>query len=237
MDAGTYPVWVAGGAKHSNLAGAWDGGRFARLTPPTGSQTYSALGAFDLPHTKSLSIRFEMRTGPTWASGSAEMVDLKFLILMTQDGKRPMMNFKTVGRCAIMAVGAGTVKQFNQTTREPDWHHELNHAKVYWCDRASDAPARKRVVLPGEWVSVIFHVSSGESIRGIISARDGSVLADWSIPWNYDSNWTRGSDINQLQVLGGYWNGHGNSAPGTYLDIAGVSFETGNRAPLRARLH
>ena len=75
MEPGSYPVWVAGGATHQNLDGAWDGGRFARITPPTSPQTYGGIGAFDLPASRSVSLRWEMRTGPTFASGGQDFVD------------------------------------------------------------------------------------------------------------------------------------------------------------------
>ncbi len=229
MEPGSYPVWVAGGATHQNLDGAWDGGRFARITPPTSPQTYGGIGAFDLPASRSVSLRWEMRTGPTFASGGQDFDDNKHVIVHTSNGNRPMFNLQSAGGgCLQAAIGQGTVKQFNQRAvgGRPAGHFrgERNHVFT-WCDKA-----RSGAVVPGEWITIVFDAScettlhSSGHIRAQVYRRSGKI-ADWWIPWNYDSP-ARCTEITGIEGIGDYYNGRGDGAAGTYFDIAGVTIST-----------
>lgn len=239
MKDGSYPVWVAGGATHTNLSGGWDGGHFARITPPSSEQTYGGIGGFDLPEVvMSLSLRWETRFGPTFASGGRTFDDNKHVIIHTKNGNRPMMNLQPTGRgCLQMAIAQGTVKQFNQESKggKPQgWFRGEGNEVFRWCDNAkskSDIPAN-------EWVSIELHVSCEKTlhpsghIRAIVHRRTGKI-ADWWIPWNYDSP-AECTGIRAVEGIGDYYNGFATRADGTWFDISGVTFAI-NREPLGPR--
>ena len=228
MQAGSYPVWIAGGARHENLAGAWDGGRVARIFPPTSDQTYAGVGSFNVPASRSLSLRWEMRTGPTYASGGQGFVDNKHVIIHTQNGNRPMLNIQSNDRgCLQAALAQGTVKQFNQGAVggiPADFFRGGGTEVFRWCDTKS----RTGDVGPGEWITISLHVScetnlhSTGHIRAAVWARSGVRLADWWIPWNFDAP-ARCTNITGVEGIGDYYNGRGDGASGTYFDIAGVT--------------
>lgn len=241
MESGSYPVWVAGGARHENLAGSWDGGRVARIYPPTGGQTYGGIGGFTLPAAaQSLSLRWEMRTGPTYASGGQGFDDNKHVIFHTQNGNRPMFNLQSAGGgCLQAAIAQGTVKQFNQNAQggSPAGYFRGNgDHRFRWCD----APGTG-VVSAGEWITISLHVTCANtlhasgSIRAVVSRRGGTVLADWWIPWNYDAP-ARCTNFTGIEGIGDYYNGSGNGAAGTWFDIAGVTIATNRAAPLAPRV-
>jgi hypothetical protein len=239
MKDGSYPVWVASGATHTNSTGAWDGGPFARITPPTSEQSYGGIGAFKLPDgVRSLSLRWESRFGPTFASGGRNFDDNKHVILHTMNGNRPMMNLQPTGRgCLQMAIAQGTVKQFDQSSkggRSAGFFRGEGNEVFRWCDTArskSDIPA-------GEWFTIELHVSCEKSlhpsghIRAMVYRRTGKV-ADWWIPWNYDAP-AECTEITEVEGIGGYYNGFATRAEGTWFDIAGVTFAI-NREPLGPR--
>lgn len=228
MQAGSYPVWIAGGARHENLTGAWDGGRVARIYPPTSDQTYAGVGSFNVPASRSLSLRWEMRTGPTYASGGQGFVDNKHVIIHTQNGNRPMLNIQSNDRgCLQAALAQGTVKQFNQGAVggiPADFFRGGGTEVFRWCDTKS----RTGDVGPGEWITISLHVScetnlhSTGHIRAAVWARSGVRLADWWIPWNFDAP-ARCTNITGVEGIGDYYNGRGDGASGTYFDIAGVT--------------
>ena len=239
MKDGSYPVWVASGATHTNMSGGWDGGPFARITPPTSEQSYGGIGAFKLPDgVKSLSLRWESRFGPTFASGGRNFDDNKHVIFHTQNGNRPMMNLQPTGRgCLQMAIAQGTVKQFDQKSkggRSPGYFRGEGNEVFRWCDTAkakSDIPAN-------EWFSIELHVSCEKTlhpsghIRAIVHRRSGPV-ADWWIPWNYDAP-AECTEITEVEGIGDYYNGFAARAEGTWFDISGVTFAI-NREPLGPR--
>jgi hypothetical protein len=239
MKEGSYPVWIDGGATHANMSGGWDGGSFARITPPTSEQTYGGIGAFKLPDgVKSLSLRWETRFGPTFASGGRNFDDNKHVIFHTQNGNRPMMNLQTTGRgCLQMAIAQGTVKQFDQSTKggkRQGFFRGEGDEVFRWCDTASS----KSDIPANEWVSIELHISCEKTlhpsghIRAIVYRRTGPV-ADWWIPWNYDSP-AECTEITDVAGIGGYYNGFANRADGTWFDISGVTFAI-NREPLGPR--
>lgn len=231
MAAGSYPVWVAGGARHENLSGAWDGGRFARIFPPTSEQSYGGLGGFQFPASSSVSLRWEMRAGPTYASGGQQFVDNKHVIFHTQNGNRPMMNIHSAGNgCLQMAIAQGTVKQFNQRAvgGSPAGYFGGEGNEVFrWCNTSS----RTGDVAAGDWLTISLHVScattlhSSGHIRAAVWTRGGTRLADWWIPWNYDSP-ARCTNITSIEAIGDYYNGRGDGGSGTYFDVAGITIAT-----------
>jgi hypothetical protein len=239
MKEGSYPVWVAGGATHTSMSGGWDGGYFARITPPPSEQTYGGIGAFELPHgVTSLALRWETRFGPTFASGGRNFDDNKHVIIHTKNGNRPMINLQPTGSgCLQMAIAQGTVKQFNQSSKggkQAGWFRGEGNEVFRWCDTAkskSDIPAN-------EWVSIELHVSCEKTlhpsghIRAVVHRRSGKV-ADWWIPWNYDSP-AECTEITTVEGIGGYYNGFATRAEGTWFDISGVTFAI-NREPLGPR--
>ena len=239
MQSGSYPVWLAGGARHENLAGAWDGGRFARIYPPTSDQTYGGIGGFTVPASRSLSLRWEMRTGPTYASGGQGFVDNKHVIIHTQNGNRPMINIQSNDRgCLQASIAQGTVKQFNQSAvggNPADFFRGSGSEVFRWCDTKS----RAGDVGPGEWITISLHVSCESSlhstghIRAAVWGRSGVRLADWWIPWNFDAP-ARCTDITGIEGIGDYYNGRGDGGAGTYFDIAGVMVDV-NAAFLQPR--
>lgn len=231
MQSGSYPLWLAGGARHENLAGAWDGSRFARIYPPTSEQTYGGIGTLNVPASRSLSLRWEMRAGPTYASGGQGFVDNKHVIIHTQNGNRPMFNIQstspTTPRCLQAAIAQGTVKQFYQNSvgGVPGGGFAGEGNEMFrWCDTAT----RNGDVAAGEWITISIHVScettlhSTGHIRAAVWARGGRRLADWWIPWNWDPP-ARCTNMVSVEGIGDYYNGRGNGAAGTYFDIAGVT--------------
>lgn len=241
MEAGSYPLAVATSARHENVAGSWDGGRVARIYPPTGGQTYGGIGGFPLPSgTSSVAIRWEMRAGPTYASGGQGFDDNKHVIIQTANGNRPMINFQAAGSgCLQMAIAQGTVKQFNQSAvggvPPGGWRGEGNY-KFRWCDTGASAIT----VAAGEWVTISYHVTCATtlhpsgSIRAVVTRKGGTVLADWWIPWSYDPP-ARCSNMTYIEGIGGYYNGVGNGAAGTYFDIAGATIAVNVAGPLPVR--
>lgn len=242
MEPGSYPVWVAGGATHTNLAGAWDGSRFARITPPTSVQIYGGIGSFPLPAgVNTLSLRWEMRAGPTFASGGQAFEDNKHVIIHTSGGNRAMMNIQPAGGgCLQMAIAQGTVKQFNQTAQggSPRGMFAGENNDVFrWCDTASSSKA----IPAGEWLSIEIQVScatmlhASGHIRAIVHRRTSSQpLVDYWIPWDYDAP-ARCTNFTNIEGIGDYFNGRGNGAAGTHFDIAGVTIATNRGAPLGPR--
>lgn len=239
MEAGSYPVWVAGGARHENLPGSWDGGRVARIYPPTAGQTYGGIGGFSVGSAQSLSLRWEMRTGPTYASGGQGFDDNKHVIIHTTNGNRPMFNIQSAGSgCLQAAIAQGTVKQFNQSAvggSPAGYFRGEGNYRFRWCDTGSG-----NTVAAGEWITISLHVSCATTlhpsghIRAVVSRRGGAVLADWWIPWNYDAP-ARCTNITGIEAIGDYYNGSGNGAAGTWFDIAGVTIQTnGALLPPRA---
>lgn len=229
MQAGSYPLALSGGARHENLPGAWDGGQVARIYPPTSDQLYGGIGGFPLPAgTSSVALRWEMRTGPTYASGGQAFDDNKHVIIQTQNGNRPMFNIQAAGSgCLQAAIAQGTVKQFNQSSvggNPPGGFRGEGNYRFRWCDSGSSA----NTVAAGEWVTVSLHVScattlhSSGHIRAVVTRRGGTVLADWWIPWNYDPP-ARCTNMTYIEGIGGYYNGHGNGNSGTYFEISGVT--------------
>lgn len=227
MLPGSYPVWIAGGARHENIPGAaWDGSPVARIWPPTSEQTYGGIGGWTVPG-RSAALRFEMRAGPTYASGGQGFVDNKFIIFHTVNGNRPMLNIQPAGAgCLQLAIAQGTVKQFNQRAvggNPAGWFRGEGNEVFRWCDTAS----RAGDVAAGQWLTVSVHITCGAelhssgSIRAAVWSRTGK-LADWWIPWTYDSN-ARCTDITRLEGIGDYYNGRGNGAAGTWFDLAAVT--------------
>lgn len=228
MKDGSYPVWVTGGATHTHQTGAWDGSPFARITPPSSEQSYGGIGAFKLPEgANTVSLRWESRFGPTFASGGQNFDDNKHVIFHTQNGDRPMMSLQSAGRgCLQMAIAQGTVKQFDQTSkggrRQGLFRGEGNEV-FRWCDTA-----RSKIEIPaGEWFSIELQVSCEKTlhpsghIRAQVHRRSG-LVADWWIPWNYDEP-ARCSEITDVEGIGDYYNGFARRADGTWFDIAGVT--------------
>jgi len=230
MAPGSYPVWVAGGARHENVTGAWDGGNAARIYPPTAGQTYGGIGGFNLPSgTTTLSLRWEMRTGPTYASGGQGFDDNKHVIIHTTNGNRPMLNIQPAGGgCLQAAIAQGTVKQFNQSAQggsPAGYFRGEGNYRFRWCDSGSSA----NTVAAGEWITIELQVSCAQTlhasghIRAIVTRRSSATpVADWWIPWNYDSP-ARCTNITGIEAIGDYYNGSGNGATGTWFDIAGVT--------------
>jgi hypothetical protein len=227
MQSGSYPLWIAGGARHENLAGAWDGGRVARIYPPTSEQTYGGIGSLNVPASRSLSLRWEMRTGPTYASGGQGFVDNKHVIIHSQNGNRPMLNIQSAsGGCLQAAIAQGTTKQFNQQTGYgPRISFRGEGGDLFrWCDTVS----RAGDVGPGDWITISMHMScdttlhSSGHIRAAVWARGGARLADWWIPWNFDTP-AQCTNLTGVEGIGDYYNGSGNGAAGTYFEVTGIT--------------
>lgn len=253
MTAGSYPVWVTGGARHVHLpTGAWDGSGAARVYPPTQAQAYSSVGAFsNLSRRGALVIRslvvpFEVRLGPTYVAGVMASGGPKFLIVHASsapDGEvveRPMTYMSAAEGCATYNVAAATVQQHIQSgSPEPDWWPSGREAFAF-CDVPQ--PRTKPVVLPGEWVSIgLLIVAESRpaypdgAIRTIVTRRDGTVLLDYAIPWNFDTSWSLPRYITEVQLVGGYYNAGVPASSGNYIEIAGLTFAANRAEPLGPR--
>lgn len=250
MADGAYPVWANNGATHTNMAGSWDGGNFARFTPPTGQGSYGAIGALagiNNPSggdTKTLSIRYEFRTGPTFASSLRAANGHKFLIAHVFGNSlyRPMINMQGTLMdslaCVTPAVAAATVSQYNHKTAQADWWPN-GRDSLRWCDSALSV-AGTTVIPPGEWVTVELFIDVTNAAtakqRLTITRRDGQVPLNYEIPWTYDSNWgiDGNEDASEVQVLGGYYS-NVDSRAGNHYDITGVTFTVNGNAPIGPR--
>lgn len=251
MAAGSYPFWVTNGATHTNLpTGAWDGSGAARLTPPTGDQSYSAIGGFgNLSRggtypLRSLNIRFELRLGPTWVTSNA-VGDPKFIIVHTSatangaTNERPMAYIAPSPPCAVYAVAASTTKQYNHSGTSPDWWPSGREA-FRFCN--GPTAGAQPVVPAGEWVSIEYMVIAearpgypNGAIRSVVTRRNGQVLLDYFIPWTYDANWSLPKFITEVQVIGGYFNAGNAANAGNYMDIAGLTFAANRTTVLGPR--
>jgi hypothetical protein len=234
----SYPVWIGGGARHETLLGlAWDGSPVARITPPTSEQSYAGIGQFLNPATTSLAMRFEMRGGANWTTSGQSFDDNKFIIVQSQNGNRPMLNFQSAGSgCLQLAIAQGTVKQFNQATSTPIYWRGSGGEVVLWCD-APRTIAGKTVISAGQWFTISVHIScettlhASGHIRAAVWTRSGKV-ADWWIPYNYDAP-ARCTALN-LPQIGGYYNGRGNGSAESWFDLAGVTIASGPMLTPRA---
>ncbi|HEY3497055.1 MAG TPA: hypothetical protein VGK73_20290, partial [Polyangiaceae bacterium] len=163
--------------------------------------------------------------------------DLKFIIVHTADtlggdiNERPMCNWANASEegsgILAWAVGAGTVKNFNRTPPyEPAFSPSGN--EDFYIGPSAGTFNGHPLLGPLEWISVEVEVIAEATsaapegrIRSVLTRRNGDVLTDLSIPWSYDSNWSLGRYISEVQVIGGYYNtGTRRAAPDNFYRIA-----------------
>jgi hypothetical protein len=250
MLPGSYPVWTSGGASHENRAGGWDGGNVARFYPPTSDGSYSAIGALNgitspSGAVKTLSVRWEFLAGPTYASNQTTANGHKFIIVHVPGSgglKRPMGNWMQTldgTGCAVFAIGAGTVLQFNHKGSTPHWYPQGGD-RFRICDTPRTISGTT-VVAAGEWLSMEYFVDvrspTSAHMRAIVTRRNGQTLLDYPVAWTYDSNWrvTGDENANEVQVLGGYYSGTAPRSAGNYFELAGLTIATNRGAPLGPR--
>jgi hypothetical protein len=237
-----YPVFLTEGATHTfEPSSGWNSGPSVRITPPLAGG-YGALGSFndlwqDGTFTiRKLNLRFEVQFGAEFGTHWPND-DLKFVIVHSADAlgaetnERPMCNWANVSEegsgILAWAVGAGTVKNFNRSPPyEPAYSPSGN--EDFYIGPSEGTFNGHPVLGPESWISVEVEIVSEATsqhpeglIRSVLTARDGTVLTDLSIPWTYDSNWSLARYISEVQVIGGYYNtGSTSSTPDNFYRIA-----------------
>jgi hypothetical protein len=260
MSVQDYPTFLTAGATHTYEAtGCWDGGPAAKLTPPVsgGTDGYSALGGWQINNSDTLAIhelnvRWEASFGSTFITNWAEGADMKWVIVHsrpalgdTSTNQRPMVNWQkpTGNNVFAIAVGAGTFKQFDPAPgADPQFGPDINLADFFLgptTTTLSDEP----VIGADTWLTFELQViaesqvgATDGRIRIVVTDRDGTTLTDFQITWFYDSNWTLPRFIDEVQVIGGFYNElYASSDANTYQRICGVTFAVDNAGVLGPR--
>lgn len=229
MSAQDYVYEAQVGSTHTYEAtGAWDGGPCAKFTPPTTADGRAGLqihldndGTFAIHQ---LNIRWEASFGSTYETNfSTANDDVKYVIVHTaatlgggEPFERPMINWlhqatQSDGRFAL-AVAAGTVKQFNPNP--PPDEFGPDGSEEFYIGPTETTFNSKRVVGPSTWLTFEVQVVAQSTgaypdglIRVVVTDRDGTVLTDLDIPWDYDAAWnTLPRYIREIQTIGGWYN-------------------------------
>lgn len=259
MSAQDYPTFLTTGATHTYEAtGCWDGGPSAKLTPPIsgGTDGYSALGgwAIDNNHTftiRNLNVRWEAQFGSTFVTHWPELTDLKWVIVHTRaslgdtaNNLRPMTTWQKPDNENVfqIAVAAGTFKQFNPTAPPNDFGPDPTHAD-FFIGPTSGTLSDEPIIGANTWLSFEMEIIAESTasapngrIRTVVTDRAGTTLTDIDITWFYDSSWTLPRVIEEVQVIGGFFNViYPSSDANTYQRICGVTFAVGQNALLNPR--
>lgn len=261
QQSGPYPIWLTGGATHANLPGAWDGTNYAHIFPPTSQGTYSAIGALGgiaMPNggaVKSASFRWEFRTGDSYASDQQRANGHKFSLIHIANSRvngsiglaRVMLNMQHTHDntgCATVGIAAGTVTEYNHKSNSGQWTQDSNpngtNDLVRWCDVAKTIPGNPQttVIPPGEWVTMEIFVDVRNSTSAkmciTVTRRNGQVPLNQCIPWRFDSNWSISGqeNINDANVIGGYWSNVPPRTAGSYFDLANLTVAVGNTSQI-----
>lgn len=232
-----------GSTYNYEATGAVDGSPAYRFTPPTTGDGHSGIGGLELDDGGTFSIdklnfSVEMCFGSTYTSNFG-LNDIKWIIVHTAETlggaeitDRPMANWAhkddQVDAVMAFAVGAGTFKQFNPNA-PPDQLGPDGGEEFYIGATGGTYNGLPRIA-PDTWLNLEFECISANAygatngrIRGIVTQRDGTVLTDIIIPWNYDSNWTLPNFIREIRIIGGFYNQAYDSVDAnTYFKLAGL---------------
>jgi hypothetical protein len=229
-----YPTFLTAGATHTYLAtGAWDGGPCAKLTPPLVSEHsdgYSGLGGWaDLWKggtfaIHKLNIRWEWMFGSGFVSNAGTGVDYKWVITTSypelgnnSDGnanERPMVNWQKPSGNNVMqlATAAGTFKQFNPDPPPDDFGPSITRTN-FFIGPSAGTLSSKPIIGPNTWLTFEMEIRNEETaefprgiIRVVVTTRDGTVLTDQHIDFDYDTDWVMPTFVDEIQVIGGFYN-------------------------------
>lgn len=199
-------IWTSGGASHTHLPnGGWSGGA-ARFTPPTdeNGQDYSGLGAFTGLSEKVLHVRILMKVGRTYhttAESTGYGDQNKFIIVdRTNGGNRGMTIFESQGNPAnYYTFGAceDNTCIYEGGSYWPDGNDSFKHTDYMdeWICMELEMDLNRRETTVHLW-------TQDGRFNGSYVTRDYSSDAGF---WN------------QVQIIGGYYNGRHSTDPDTYI--------------------
>lgn len=233
------------------------GGPAYRFQHATNSDAYSCFRNWDLASGNTfgfrrMAIRFEMQVGSTWGLES-DPCKLMIVNMETTLGagttSRPMLYldgsvgdnedaFKPAGSAGL-GLAQGTNKRYSPTATV-DY---MEGTTPFFFGETTGTWDGRPIVGADEWVSISYYMNSQAEtdwpdgrLWMKVTRQNGTVLANYSFPFNLDPAAVANDYFSVLDVLGGYYNLAATTQSSTnYLKIAYPTFQANANAPLEPR--